>query len=48
MDEDLRLMADPSFAPRHPPVAADVLIAEGVSPTFVAYLRSSFKGFVAD
>jgi len=25
-----------------------VLIAEGVSPSFVEYLRSSFKGFVAD
>ena len=41
------LMADPTFAPRHAPVTADVLIAEGVSSTFVDYLRSSFKGFVA-
>lgn len=40
--------ADPRFAPRHAPVAASVLDDEGVSPTFVAYLRSSFKGFVAD
>ena len=42
------LMTDPAFEPRHAPVAADVLADEGVSPTFVAYLRSSFKGFVAD
>ena len=43
-----RLAADASFTPRHPPVAADVLIGEGVSPSFVEYLRGSFKGFVAD
>jgi 2,4-dienoyl-CoA reductase-like NADH-dependent reductase (Old Yellow Enzyme family) len=42
------LAADPSFTPRRPPASADVLIAEGVSPSFVDYLRSSFKGFVAD
>ena len=43
-----RLAADAAFVPRRPPVAADVLVDEGVSPTFVDYLRSSFKGFVAD
>ena len=38
--------ADPSFVPRRPPVSADVLASEGVSPLFVGYLSSNFKGFV--
>jgi 2,4-dienoyl-CoA reductase-like NADH-dependent reductase (Old Yellow Enzyme family) len=42
------LAADQSFTPRHAPVDADVLATEGVSPSFVEYLRSSFAGFVAD
>ncbi len=36
------------FVPRRPPVAAAVLAEEGVSPKFVDYLRSNFKGFVAE
>jgi 2,4-dienoyl-CoA reductase-like NADH-dependent reductase (Old Yellow Enzyme family) len=35
------------FVPRRPPVAPEVLAAEGVSPSFVHYLAGSFKGFVA-
>lgn len=46
-DYPRRYAADPSFTPRHAPVAAAVLEDEGVSPTFVDYLRSSFTGFVA-
>jgi 2,4-dienoyl-CoA reductase-like NADH-dependent reductase (Old Yellow Enzyme family) len=42
------LAADPSFVPRRPPVTPEVLADEGVSPTFVDYLRSSFAGFVAE
>lgn len=41
------LDADPAFAPRHAPVEADVLGSEGLSLSFVDYLRSSFPGFVA-
>lgn len=37
---------DAGFVPRRPPVAPDLLMAEGVSPTFVDYLSGSFKGFV--
>jgi len=47
-DYPRRLAADPTFVPRRPPVAADVLVGEGVSPSFVDYLRSSFAGFGAD
>ncbi len=47
-DYPQRLAADAGFTPRRPPVDAAVLDTEGVSPTFVDYLRSSFKGFVAD
>jgi 2,4-dienoyl-CoA reductase-like NADH-dependent reductase (Old Yellow Enzyme family) len=41
-----RLRADPSFVPRRPPVAPEVLAAEGVSPSFIAYLGQNFR-FVA-
>ncbi len=41
------LAADDGFVPRRPPVGPEVLVAEGVSPTFVDYLASSFPGFVA-
>ncbi len=41
------LAAGPDWVPRQAPVAADVLAAEGVSPVFVEYLRSTFR-FVAD
>ncbi len=40
------LKTDSGFVPRRPPVSPDVLMAEGVSPKFVAYLSGSFKGFV--
>jgi 2,4-dienoyl-CoA reductase-like NADH-dependent reductase (Old Yellow Enzyme family) len=43
-----RLAADPGFTPRRPPVASEVLLAEGLSPAFVDYMNTSFKGFVAD
>jgi 2,4-dienoyl-CoA reductase-like NADH-dependent reductase (Old Yellow Enzyme family) len=42
------LAADPAFVPRRPPVAPEVLLAEGLSPAFVDYMNTSFKGFVAD
>lgn len=42
-----RLAADPHWVPRQAPVSADVLAAEGVSPVFVEYLRSTFR-FVTD
>jgi len=42
------LAADPGFVPRRPPVAPEVLLAEGLSPAFVDYMNTSFKGFVAD
>ncbi|MEY4175973.1 MAG: hypothetical protein RI900_3138 [Actinomycetota bacterium] len=42
-----RLAADPQWTPRQAPVSADVLMAEGVSPAFVEYLRSTFR-FVTD
>jgi 2,4-dienoyl-CoA reductase-like NADH-dependent reductase (Old Yellow Enzyme family) len=45
-DYPQRLAADEHFVPRRPPVAADVLAAEGVSPSFVAYLAQNFR-FVA-
>jgi 2,4-dienoyl-CoA reductase-like NADH-dependent reductase (Old Yellow Enzyme family) len=41
-----RLLADPHFVPRRPPVASEVLAEEGVSPSFVAYLAQNFR-FVA-
>ncbi len=41
------LAADPGFVPRRPPAAPETLISEGVSPSFVEYLRTSFPGFVA-
>ena len=47
-DYPQQLRADDSFVPRRPPVAPGVLLAEGLSPNFVDYMRSSFKGFVAD
>ena len=42
-----RLAGADGFVPRRPPVAPEVLAAEGVSPAFVQYLAGSFKGFVA-
>jgi 2,4-dienoyl-CoA reductase-like NADH-dependent reductase (Old Yellow Enzyme family) len=42
-----RLAADPAFAPLLPPVAREHLLGEGVSPGFLTYLDTSFKGFVA-
>lgn len=42
-----RLAADPNWTPRQAPVPAAVLLAEGVSPAFVEYLRSTFR-FVTD
>jgi 2,4-dienoyl-CoA reductase-like NADH-dependent reductase (Old Yellow Enzyme family) len=37
-----------AFVPRRPPAAREVLLGEGLSPNFVAYMKASFKGFVAD
>ncbi|MCB0979694.1 MAG: NADH:flavin oxidoreductase [Acidimicrobiaceae bacterium] len=42
-----RLLANPGFEPRRPPVTPEVLAGEGVSPAFVEYLSSNFRGFVA-
>lgn len=47
-DYPRQLAADGAFSPRHAPATAEVLASEGVSPSFVEYLRTSFKGFVAD
>lgn len=38
-----RLAADSQWVPRQAPVPAGVLAAEGVSPAFVEYLRSTFR-----
>ncbi|MFM2076686.1 MAG: hypothetical protein RJA49_576 [Actinomycetota bacterium] len=46
-DYPRRAQADESFEPRRAPVARDVLLAEGVSPSFVEYLSGNFR-FVAD
>ena len=43
-----RLASDPTFVPRRPPATPEVLAGEGLSPTFVDYLRTSFTGFVTD
>lgn len=42
-----RLRSDPAFEPRRAPVSAEVLAGEGVSPSFVEYLRGTFR-FVTD
>ncbi|CAB4728398.1 MAG: NADH:flavin oxidoreductase [Actinobacteria bacterium] len=44
----VNLMAAGEFVPRRPPVAPEVLLGEGLSPNFVTYMKTSFKGFVAD
>lgn len=41
-----RMQSSEGFVPRRPPVAPDLLVAEGVSLKFVEYLSGSFKGFV--
>ncbi len=41
------LEADPGFTPRRVPVSASTLHEEGLSDTFVTYMRN-WKGFVAD
>ena len=41
------LLAAGGFEPRRPPVAPEVLAGEGVSPAFVEYLSTNFRGFVA-
>ena len=46
-DYPQRLQADPAFEPRRAPVSAEVLAAEGVSPSFIEYLRGTFR-FVTD
>jgi 2,4-dienoyl-CoA reductase-like NADH-dependent reductase (Old Yellow Enzyme family) len=46
-DYPARLRADAAFEPRRAPVPRDVLAAEGVSPSFIEYLASTFR-FVAD
>ena len=47
-DYPRQLAVDEAFSPRHAPATAEVLASEGVSASFVDYLRTSFKGFVAD
>lgn len=42
-----RAIADPAFAVRPLPVAPETLAAEGLSLTFIGYMRN-WKGFVAD
>ena len=42
-DYPLQLQADASFEPRRAPVSSEVLAAEGVSPSFVEYLRGTFR-----
>ena len=44
----VNLMAAGGFVPRRPPAAPEVLLAEGLSPNFVTYMKTSFKGFVTD
>jgi 2,4-dienoyl-CoA reductase-like NADH-dependent reductase (Old Yellow Enzyme family) len=46
-DYPQQLRADPAFEPRRAPVSAEVLMAEGVSASFVEYLRGTFR-FVTD
>jgi 2,4-dienoyl-CoA reductase-like NADH-dependent reductase (Old Yellow Enzyme family) len=46
-DFPLRVGEDPHFTPAALPVSADYLRAEGLSDTFVQYMRN-WKGFVAD
>jgi 2,4-dienoyl-CoA reductase-like NADH-dependent reductase (Old Yellow Enzyme family) len=41
------LAVDPTFAPRRLPALPQTLIDEGVSPAFLEYLRTRFKGLVA-
>jgi 2,4-dienoyl-CoA reductase-like NADH-dependent reductase (Old Yellow Enzyme family) len=42
-----RALSDPDFKPHPLPVTPDYLMSEGLSPTFVAYMRN-WKGFVAE
>lgn len=44
----VRRARDAGFVPRRPPVERPVLELEGLSPAFVQYMATSFKGFVAD
>lgn len=37
---------DPAWSPRHPPLTEQELLARGLSPTFVQYMRR-WQGFVA-
>ena len=41
-----RRAADPDWVPRTPPATESDLVAEGVSPAFMGYLRRRFEGFV--
>lgn len=42
-----RALADPAFTARPLPVSPETLAAEGLSPSFIGYMRN-WKGFVAD
>ncbi|MEI8240215.1 MAG: NADH:flavin oxidoreductase [Actinomycetota bacterium] len=46
-DYPQRMKADPAFEPRRAPVTREVLLSEGVSPSFAEYLAGTFR-FVAD
>jgi len=41
-----RVLADARFTPRATPASAATLAAEGISPTFIAYLRAYFPALV--
>ena len=40
--------AGAGFVPRRPPASPATLAEEGLSATFIEYMRASFKGFVGD
>ena len=46
-DYPQRMRADRAWIPRRPPADPELLLAEGMSPRFIEYMRSNFKGFVA-
>jgi 2,4-dienoyl-CoA reductase-like NADH-dependent reductase (Old Yellow Enzyme family) len=45
-DYPRRLAADEGFVPRRPPAHPEVLEGEGLSPDFVRYMATNFRGFV--
>lgn len=47
-DYPLQLSKDSGFVPRRRPASQEVLLSEGLSPSFVDYMRRNFKGFVTE